>query len=88
MSEVAGRMSIQEGAKYLEKPQMGRLFKAQGTNSVAVFYTVVNHSQEDKLIAGILIVAPMGPNQVEAALLSDDAAHFGLSVDPMLNRLA
>jgi alanine dehydrogenase len=24
MSEVAGRMSIQEGAKYLEKPQMGR----------------------------------------------------------------
>jgi alanine dehydrogenase len=24
MSEVAGRMSIQEGAKYLERPQMGR----------------------------------------------------------------
>ncbi len=24
MSEVAGRMSVQEGAKYLEKPQMGR----------------------------------------------------------------
>ncbi|NNE01403.1 MAG: alanine dehydrogenase, partial [Pirellulaceae bacterium] len=24
MSEVAGRMSIQQGAKYLEKPQMGR----------------------------------------------------------------
>ncbi len=24
MSEVAGRMSVQEGAKYLERPQMGR----------------------------------------------------------------
>ena len=24
MSEVAGRMSIQEGAKYLERPQLGR----------------------------------------------------------------
>ena len=24
MSEVAGRMSIQQGAKYLERPQMGR----------------------------------------------------------------
>ena len=24
MSEVAGKMSVQEGAKYLEKPMMGR----------------------------------------------------------------
>ena len=24
MSEVAGKMSIQEGAKYLERPMMGR----------------------------------------------------------------
>src|SRR5205814_8070188 len=24
MSEVAGKMSVQEGAKYLERPQMGR----------------------------------------------------------------
>ena len=70
-----------------EKPQVGQLFKAQGTNSVAVFFTVVDHPQGDKLIAGLLIAAPIGPNQVEAALLSDEAAHFGSSVDPMLNRL-
>jgi len=35
MSEVAGRMSIQEGAKYLEKPQMGRGILLGGVPGVA-----------------------------------------------------
>lgn len=35
MSEVAGRMSIQEGAKYLEKPQMGRGILLAGVPGVA-----------------------------------------------------
>ncbi len=34
MSEVAGRMSIQEGAKYLEKPQMGRGILLSGVPGV------------------------------------------------------
>ena len=35
MSEVAGRMSIQEGAKFLEKPQMGRGILLGGVPGVA-----------------------------------------------------
>src|SRR6185369_3076892 len=35
MSEVAGRMSIQEGAKYLERPQMGRGILLAGVPDVA-----------------------------------------------------
>ncbi|TWU41574.1 Alanine dehydrogenase [Novipirellula aureliae] len=35
MSEVAGRMSIQQGAKYLEKPQMGRGILLGGVPGVA-----------------------------------------------------
>ncbi len=35
MSEVAGRMSIQEGAKYLEKPMMGRGILLAGVPGVA-----------------------------------------------------
>lgn len=35
MSEVAGRMSIQEGAKYLERPQMGRGILIGGVPGVA-----------------------------------------------------
>jgi alanine dehydrogenase len=35
MSEVAGRMSVQEGAKYLERPQMGRGILLAGVPGVA-----------------------------------------------------
>jgi hypothetical protein len=70
-----------------ERPQVGKIFKLRGTNSVAVFFTVVNHPQGNKQVAGMLIAAPSGPDQVEAALVSDDAARFGSTVNPMLNRL-
>src|SRR6266576_98690 len=35
MSEIAGKMSIQEGAKYLERPQMGRGILLGGVPGVA-----------------------------------------------------
>jgi alanine dehydrogenase len=41
MSEVAGKMSIQEGAKYLEKPQMGRGILLGGVPGVAPANVVV-----------------------------------------------
>ena len=41
MSEIAGKMSIQEGAKYLEKPQMGRGILLGGVPGVAPAKVVV-----------------------------------------------
>lgn len=41
MSEVAGRMSIQEGAKYLERPQMGRGILLGGVPGVAPAHIVI-----------------------------------------------
>ncbi len=41
MSEVAGRMSIQEGAKYLERPQMGRGILLGGVPGVAPAHITV-----------------------------------------------
>jgi alanine dehydrogenase len=41
MSEIAGRMSIQEGAKYLEKPMMGRGILLSGVPGVAPAHVVV-----------------------------------------------
>lgn len=41
MSEVAGKMSIQEGAKYLEKPMMGRGILLGGVAGVAPAYVLV-----------------------------------------------
>ena len=69
------------------QPQVGQLFKARGTNSAAVFFTVVDHSQGNKAIAGLLIAAPSSSHQFDAALVSDDAAHFGSTVNIMLKRL-
>ncbi|MHB1037452.1 MAG: alanine dehydrogenase [Pirellulales bacterium] len=41
MSEVAGRMSIQEGAKYLERPQMGRGILLGGVPGVAPAHVAI-----------------------------------------------
>jgi alanine dehydrogenase len=41
MSEVAGRMSIQEGARYLERPQMGRGILLGGVPGVAPAHITV-----------------------------------------------
>lgn len=41
MSEVAGRMSVQEGAKYLEKPQLGRGILLGGVPGVAPAHVTV-----------------------------------------------
>jgi hypothetical protein len=73
-------------AKCGEKPQIGRVFQFRGTNSVGVFFTVTDHRTGSKM-AGLTIATATGPNQVEAALLSNDAARFGQTVNPMLEQL-
>ena len=70
-----------------EKPQIGRVFHFRGTNSVGVFFSVTDHPKGNTRVAGLAIAAVTGPNQVEAALLSDDASRFGQSVNLMLKQL-
>src|SRR5438309_9422616 len=41
MSEIAGKMSIQEGAKFLEKPMMGRGILLGGVPGVAPAHVVI-----------------------------------------------
>ena len=74
-------------AKCGEKPQIGRVFQFRGTDSVGVFFTVTDHSKENKLVAGLAIATITGPNRVEAALLTNDASRFGQTVNPMLEQL-
>ena len=70
-----------------ERPQVGRVFRVRGTNSDAVFFTVVNHPGGNVQVAGMLIAAPTGPNKVEAGLVSDAAARFASTMNPMLRQL-
>jgi hypothetical protein len=71
-----------------EKPLIGRAFREHGTHSAAVFFTVADHSRENKLMAGLLIAAANGPKQVEAALVTNDASQFAQTVNPMLKQLS
>ncbi|HEX4156858.1 MAG TPA: hypothetical protein VHY79_00145 [Rhizomicrobium sp.] len=70
-----------------DRPQVGKLFHVRGTNSVAVFFTAVKHTQGDQPVAGMVIASRRGPGDVEAALLTDDASRFGKTINPMLKSL-
>jgi hypothetical protein len=70
-----------------DKPQVGRVFRVRGSDSDAVFFTVTNRAQGNQPVAGELIAAPTGPKTVEAALVSDSAARFGTTMNPLLKQL-
>ena len=70
-----------------DRPQVGKLFAVRGTGSVAVFFTVVNRSAGNTPVAGMLIAAPAGGGNVEAALVTDKAARLGSTINPMLKTL-
>ena len=70
-----------------EKPQIGRVFQFRGTNSVGVFFIVTDHPEGDLPLAGLVIAAAVGPNQMEGAMLYNKASQFGPTVNPMLQQL-
>jgi hypothetical protein len=70
-----------------ERPQVGRVFTVRGTDSHAVYFTVVNRPAGNKYVAGLVIAVQSGPGRVEAAMVSDEASRFGSTVNPMLQKL-
>jgi len=70
-----------------ERPQIGNVFRMRGTDSVGIFFTVVNHPAGNVQVAGLIIAAGSAPHQAEAALVSDRADRFGSTINPMLNKL-
>jgi hypothetical protein len=70
-----------------EKPQIGNVFEMRGTDSMGVFFTVVNHPAGNIPVAGLIIAAGSGTNKAEAALVSDSADRFGSTINPMLTKL-
>ncbi len=70
-----------------EKPLIGRVFQFKGTNSVGVFFSVTDHPDGNIPLGGLVIATTTGPNQVEAAMIYDQASRFGNTVNPMLQQL-
>jgi hypothetical protein len=74
-----------------DKPQVGKLFQVRNTQSVATFFSVTRHDQGQGKpahhIAGLLIATKVSTDHVEAALVSDDAARFPKTLQPMMKML-
>ena len=70
-----------------EKPSVGQVFRVKGSNSAGVIFTVVDHAQGNRQLAGMVIAAQTAPNQMEAAVVSDSADRFAQTANPMLQQL-
>jgi hypothetical protein len=68
--------------QYGDRPQVGKLFQVQGTQSVSAFFSIGT-----KHLAGIIIVAKVAESRVEAGVISGDAAHFGSNYNAMMKTL-
>jgi hypothetical protein len=73
------------------KPEVGKLFDVKGTDSVATFFSITRRDQgpgkAPLKVAGLLIATKVSTDHVEAALVSDDAARFPKTLQPMMKQL-
>jgi hypothetical protein len=69
------------------RPEIGRFFQAKGSSSAATFFTVLAIHPGAKPIAGLVIVSMPPGASPSAAILYDEASHFGTSLSPMMKQL-
>lgn len=88
-SEAAAMGVVLRGMhnQFGDRPNVGKIFRVHGTNSVAAFFVVNKRTQGSGQVAGLVLASTFAPGHIEAALLSDDSARFGSTVNPMLNQL-
>jgi len=70
-----------------EKPSVGQVFRVQGSTSAAVFFTVVDHAQANRQLAGLVIAVQAGSNDFEAGLVADSANRLAQTANPMMQQL-
>jgi hypothetical protein len=70
-----------------EKPNVGQVFRVKGSNSAGVFFTVVDHAQNGRQLAGLVIAAQTQASQFEAGVVSDSADRFAQTANPMMQQL-
>jgi hypothetical protein len=71
-----------------EKPQIGKPFQFQGSNSVGVFFTVTDHPDGNIPLAGLVIANATGSKQMDGAMVFDEASRFGSTANPLLQQLS
>src|SRR5579872_4181038 len=93
---IDGEKSISNGlgtilrtvhSRFGDRPQIGRLFRARTSDSVAAFFTMTPKFNAPAPIAGMVIVCKPAGQDAAAALLYDDADRFQKSVPTLLKML-
>jgi hypothetical protein len=74
-------------SRFGERPQIGKLYHARGTQSVATFFSVTAKDPPGKPIRGMVIVAMPTPNLPVGAIMYDDAGRFGTTWSAMMKKL-
>ena len=82
-----GYMLRQVHTRYGDRPQVGRVFQAKGSDSIAALFTLTAKTQGNKAIAGLVIVSMAKGTAPSAAVLTDDAARFGKTEPALLKKL-
>jgi len=86
MPAAMGFMLRQVHGHFGDKPQVGKFFHTQGSDSIATFFTLADKSHGGGKIAGLVIVAMQG-GQPTAAVIYDEAQRFGTTANLMMKKL-
>jgi len=70
-----------------DEPQVSRFFRVKGTDTLATYFTAIDHSQDGEPMAGFILVREVSPGHEEAALLTDDARRFQTTFEPLFHDL-
>jgi hypothetical protein len=88
MGDAMGAMLRNVHGHFGDKPQIDKFFRTKGSDSVATFFHLTAKSQDNKPVAGMVIVslAP-GAKEGAAAVLYDDAGRFRKTQPAMMSSL-
>ena len=70
-----------------DRPQIGRFFRANGSDSVATFFTLNAKTEDGRPLAGMVIVSAPAGGEVAAAVLYDNASRFAKTANGMMTKL-
>jgi hypothetical protein len=88
-SQSAAMMTILRSLhqSFGDKPQIGKVFRMRGTDSVGVYFSAVDRPEGNMPVAGLIIAANSKSHQAQAALVWDRADRLSQSFNPMLEKL-
>jgi hypothetical protein len=71
-----------------DRPELGKFFQTNGSDSTAVFFNVTNKNQGNQRVAGLVIVSVPRSGTPTAAVLYDEAGRFATTEPALMKALS